>query len=317
VQSSLPGVLVLVPWSVIGGRCGRPVEPESEGNVHADGRILYGVMDQQGAEPAGFTARVEATRATSARLRAWSMHTVLRSREIVAQASATLATSEDISRHLLQGELPSPLRRDLERCVARLGAVSAAAMVASDRTPCGEIRVFGAPGSERLDHLEFLVGEGPGTDICRGGRSALEPHLAEAFDRWPAYAPAALDAGAMAAFGLPLRYAERTIGALVLNMAKPGLLDAKRFEDASALAKRCTDRILKMQSVARPGHLALALEVLVGPNMRLQQAAGALSQRLGVLPVDALSLMRAYAWKSSISVEELVELVLTGAGDLG
>jgi len=258
---------------------------------------------------------VEATailRTQSERAILRSREAVLRSRELVAKASATLAASEDIRRRFVQGELPTALLRSLEGSLGPLGAVSAAVMIASDGTPRGEIRVFGADGLERLDHLEFLVGEGPGTDICRGGRSALEPHLAEAVDRWPAYAPAALEAGAVAAFAFPLRCARRNMGALVLNMAKPGLLDARRFEGASDLANCCADRILKMQSLARPGELALGLEPLVGTNMRLQQGAGALSKELGILPADALALMRAYAWENAISIEDLVGLALTG-----
>jgi hypothetical protein len=57
-----------------------------------------------------------------------------------------------------------------------------------------------------VEQLQFLLGEGP----CRDAYAQAGPVLAEDLratvwhERWPAFAPAALEAGARAVFALPL-----------------------------------------------------------------------------------------------------------------
>ncbi len=53
-----------------------------------------------------------------------------------------------------------------------------------------------------VEDLQFTLGEGPAFDAHTGGRAVLEPSLdATLDDRWPAFAPAAVEAGYLGASG--------------------------------------------------------------------------------------------------------------------
>ena len=60
--------------------------------------------------------------------------------------------------------------------------------------------------SERLAELQLTLGEGPSLDTSASGGPALASDLAdpESASRWPAFTPAACQAGAAAVFTFPL-----------------------------------------------------------------------------------------------------------------
>ena len=72
----------------------------------------------------------------------------------------------------------------------------------------------------QLEDLHFDLGEGPGIDAFRGRHPVLVAdlgdHRAGASARWPAFAPAALDAGAGALFAFPLQLGAAQLGELLL-----------------------------------------------------------------------------------------------------
>src|SRR5690349_15667850 len=73
-----------------------------------------------------------------------------------------------------------------------------------------QVRYASDAVSARVEQLQFLLGEGP----CRDAFATAGPILAGDLrapvwrERWPAFAPAAVLAGAQAVFALPLRVGE-------------------------------------------------------------------------------------------------------------
>ena len=96
-----------------------------------------------------------------------------------------------------------------DACAAAVAAVevTGAWLSAASGTEAGHvIRVTNAV-SEQLAELQLTLGEGPSLDAAGSGGPVLASDLGagESAGRWPAFAPAACQAGAGAVFAFPLR----------------------------------------------------------------------------------------------------------------
>jgi hypothetical protein len=96
--------------------------------------------------------------------------------------------------------------------------------------------------SEQLAELQLTLGEGPSLDAAASGGPVLASDLAarEYRHRWPAFAPAARQAGAWAAFAFPLRIGAIRAGVLGLYRNQPGPLSTFQLGDALIFADTAT-----------------------------------------------------------------------------
>jgi hypothetical protein len=159
------------------------------------------------------------------------------------------------------------------------------------------------PISELLAELQLTVGEGPSLDAAASGGPALAPDLraADAAGRWPAFAPAAGQAGAAAVFAFPLLIGAIRVGALGMYRERPGSLSASQLDDALTLAGTATVLLLESQQTAARGTpvetspsgqpAGLALQ-----RAEIDQATGMLTEQLGKCMADAFLRLRAYAY---------------------
>src|SRR6266702_8927187 len=84
--------------------------------------------------------------------------------------------------------------------------------------PTGEV-------SELIEELQYTLGEGPCVDAYHQDEVVSEPDLADPVTRrWPVFSPAAVQAGARAVFGFPLRVGTVRLAALNLSRDCPGAL---------------------------------------------------------------------------------------------
>src|SRR5690606_38024212 len=152
---------------------------------------------------------------------------------------------------------PATLGERLCALVVRVVEVSGASVMVADgerSTVCASDAL-----AARLAELQLSLGEGPGLDAHESGGTVAETDLALA-DRWPAFAPAALDAGARAAFALPLRVGAARLGALTLHRERPGALTASQHADSLTMAALVCHAVLARQAQAPAGALASELE---------------------------------------------------------
>jgi hypothetical protein len=67
--------------------------------------------------------------------------------------------------------------------------------------------------SQLIEELQYTLGEGPYVDAYQQDRVVAEPDLADPMTRrWLAFTPPALQAGARAVFGFPLRVGTVRLG---------------------------------------------------------------------------------------------------------
>jgi ANTAR domain len=208
----------------------------------------------------------------------------------------------------LLAALSGAARQDLAAVPARWCAeileVSgiAASVLAADGSSEDVWRTEGA--STALEDLQFTLGEGPGIDAAASGELILEPDLsAVPPDRWPVFAPAALNLGVRAVFAVPLQIGAIRVGVLLAQRGTPGLLTKGNLADLLLFARTVVDVLL---GPAADGSASL---VLGGQQSKyraeVHQATGMVSVQLGVSPADALIRMRAYAFSQNVGVSEV------------
>jgi diguanylate cyclase (GGDEF)-like protein len=99
----------------------------------------------------------------------------------------------------------------------------------------------------RYEKLQSDLGEGPCLAAYESGESVAVADLA-ADDRFPRFAPAAVDAGLAAVFTFPLRHGEDQLGALDLYRETPGALGDRDMDAAQTLADVATAYLLNAQN---------------------------------------------------------------------
>src|SRR3954454_15229459 len=137
-----------------------------------------------------------------------------------------------------------------QRCVQLVDVDEAAVMLAS---PSGHLQAV-ASSSERsrlLELFELQNEDGPCLDAYRTGVVVIASDLAHAGDRWPQFAPQALEVGFTAVHSVPLRLRGDVIGALNLLRAAEGELAAPDAKLVRALADIATVGVLHERIVTR------------------------------------------------------------------
>jgi GAF domain-containing protein/ANTAR domain-containing protein len=197
-----------------------------------------------------------------------------------------------------------------EACVELLDVDGAALSVWLD----GEARgTFGASGvlSRRLDELQFTFGEGPCLDAVRNGREVLVNDLDDAtHGRWPAFTGAALEAGVVAVYALPVRIALVPFGALDLFRHRSGSLTEDELSGGLKAAELATLPLLDLISTEVDREAGLddadadkrlaALE-----RVEVYQAVGMIMGQLNLGPADAMARLRARAFADGSTASEV------------
>jgi hypothetical protein len=187
--------------------------------------------------------------------------------------------------------------------------------------------------SGQLAELQLTLGEGPSLDASASGGPALASDLAdgESGRRWPAFAPAASQAGAAAIFAFPLAVGAIRAGVLGLYRDQPGRLSDFQLGDALLFADTATLLLLDAQAQGQwddepalrhgngggrggPGGSGISgisggsgiaggfggpggqPADLAGHRAEIDQATGMLTEQLGVGIADAFARLRAYAY---------------------
>lgn len=180
------------------------------------------------------------------------------------------------------------------RCIDLFDAGDAGIMLVD---PDGLLHLAASSSHEMrlLELLELQHAEGPCPDSCRTGQPVQCADLRDATERWPVFAPAALAAGFRSAYALPMRLREHTIGALNLLRVEPGALPADDLAAAQGLTDVATIGILHHRAAAESNLLSEQLQYALNSRIVIEQAKGAVAQRLDLDTDQAFQALRAYS----------------------
>lgn len=202
-------------------------------------------------------------------------------------------------------------------CPDIVGVDGAGVMLMSGDVPRGSLCATDAV-SHRIEDLQYTLGEGPCVDAYRQDRVVAEPDLAEpVMRRWHAFTPPALEAGARAVFGFPLRVGTVRLGALNLYRDRPSQLSADEHANALVMADITARWVLEAQAGAPFDTVAAELEISADFHFAVHNAAGMVSVQLGVSVAEALIRLRAYAFGQDRLLADVAQDVITRKLRLG
>lgn len=181
-----------------------------------------------------------------------------------------------------------------ERAAAVTGADAAGLMLAS---PHDGLKFMAAtnPTGRMLELLQLQNSEGPCLDCYSTGEPVVNADLREAGSRWPIFAPVASQAGFRSVHAFPLRLRTEIIGALNLFGRQDSEFREHDVRIVQALADVATIAIIQERTLARSEELAEQLQLALSSRIVIEQAKGAIAQRLDVSLDEAFSRLRTEA----------------------
>lgn len=160
--------------------------------------------------------------------------------------------------------------------------------------------------STELEELQLTLGEGPCVDAISTHHPVLSGDLSApaAEERWPAFAPAACEAGARAMIALPLESAAAAPAVLDLYRAEAGQLAEDELSDALAFASLAA-MLLPLATPDVTGFPDSGPAGYDGYRAEIDQAVGMLTEQLDVGVEEAALRLRAYAYACSQRVADV------------
>lgn len=169
-----------------------------------------------------------------------------------------------------------------------------------------------ASTSERTDLLEVLqgrTGRGPCWDCFNSWQPGSIPDLALEAERWPEFAPLALQQGFRSVHAVPLRLRHQTMGALNMFRTETGELAEQDRLTAQALADVATVEVLKERAVRDGAGVDERLQFALSSRVVIEQAKGVAQN--GDLDMDqAFVLLRGYARRNHLPLTQVGQSVV-------
>jgi transcriptional regulator with GAF, ATPase, and Fis domain len=179
----------------------------------------------------------------------------------------------------------------------------------------GHLQFMAASNSngEHLELFQLQNVEGPCLDCFATGQPVVNADLVNATDRWPTFAPRAIELGYGAVHAFPMRLREQTVGALNLFASSGGLFEPSEMRVVQALADVATIAILQEGKISRAEALTEQLQGALNSRIIIEQAKGAMSARAGVAPDEAFELLRQHARSTNTRLVDVAQAVLLAA----
>lgn len=169
------------------------------------------------------------------------------------------------------------------------------------------------PQAERLDELQFDLGEGPCWDALAERSPVLEPDVRNRPRRvWPAFSRAIEHDGVGGLFAFPLTLGPLGLGSIDLYTALPQVLTSLHEDQACLLAAEVSRQLLKqaVRDVADAQEEEVAVDK--SSRRRVHQATGMVLAQVGVSAADAELLIQGRAFAEGRTMRQVAEDVLAG-----
>jgi GAF domain-containing protein len=166
------------------------------------------------------------------------------------------------------------------------------------------------PNGETLELFQLQNSEGPCLDCFTTGEPVVNADLAHAADRWPTFAPRALQLGYQSVHAFPMRLRDHIIGALNLFGSADSLFDAADVRVVQALADVATIALMQERTIRRAEELTEQLQGALTSRIVVEQAKGAVAALRGITTDEAFELLRSRARSSQKRLVEVAQAVL-------
>lgn len=221
--------------------------------------------------------------------------------EIFVEAADTLVDDFDVIEFL----------ETLTNHTAQVSSAASAGLLLAN--PKGQLQ-YVASSDESIKLLELFqlqYREGPCLDCFHTGQPVVNADLITAEDRWPLFAPRAVEAGYRSVHAFPLRHQRKVIGAMNVFSTEPGGLEPHDTRIVQSLADIATIALLQERAIRSGELLTEQLQSALNSRIMIEQAKGALA-RIHDIDVNlAFELMRRYARTNHHRLVDVAQAVLT------
>ena len=163
----------------------------------------------------------------------------------------------------------------------------------------------------RSETLQFELGEGPHWEALRTGIPVLCPDLADvATTDWPTFRESARSIGVRSVFAFPMKMGAVTVGIVDLYASTPVLLDARMIALTLSLAARTAPAAAHQAMYSANDELSVEHELAPAMRREVHQATGMIQAQLDTTATDAFARLRAHAFVTGISVDDIARDVV-------
>jgi hypothetical protein len=204
---------------------------------------------------------------------------------------------------------PRPTGSRLASPFLELLPISGVAISVFDQSRRASLIQATDPTSTRLEEIQFDLGEGPSVDAYAAGALVSVPDLAAA-DQWPAFLQSAAELTVGAIFAFPLLLGAACTGTVTCYRSSPGKLDAKAVDIGVSLCRAIAGPAFR-RAIVLADHESPDHEAPIESRREIHQATGMVLTQLDISATDALSRLRAYAFSSGYTVQEIAHDVVS------
>ncbi|MFH8597764.1 GAF and ANTAR domain-containing protein [Streptomyces rimosus] len=214
--------------------------------------------------------------------------------------------------------VPTLLARLTERSRELLAVRATAVTFSPGARDAPQVAASGAD-VRRLEQDAVAWREGPGPACRHSGRLLGDTPLTGtmARQRWPRYAPRALQLGCTHVAALPIRGHTEPVGSLVLLASRETPLTGDLLSLGQSLADFAAVTLLREHEVEAGRVLAAQLEHALANRVVIEQAKGALTARHALSPDTAFTMLRGYARSHQRLLTDVAREVVEGRLDPG
>jgi GAF domain-containing protein len=228
------------------------------------------------------------------------MIAVQRLAEVFVEVADTLVDDFDVIEFL----------ESLTRHTAEVSDTASAGLLLAD--PHGELQYMASSATsvKLLELFQLQYQEGPCLDCFRTGSPVVNSELRLAADRWPLFAPRAVEAGFESVHAFPLRHRQKVIGALNLFSTDTGNLEPTDVRIIQCLADIATIGLLQERTIRSAEILTEQLQSALNSRVTIEQAKGVLARTHGIDVDAAFDLMRDYARRGQYRLSDVAHAVV-------
>jgi GAF domain-containing protein len=199
----------------------------------------------------------------------------------------------------------------LTRHTAEVSGASSAGLLLAD--PHGHLQYVAASEEsvKMLELFQLQYDEGPCLDCFRTGAAVVNSDLHQAGQRWPRFAPHAVQAGFQSVHAFPLRHRQKVIGALNLFSTDLGHLEQSDVGIIQCLADIATIGLLQERAISRAEMLTEQLQGALNSRITIEQAKGVLARTHGIDVDAAFDLLRDYSRRHHHKLGDVARAVVT------
>lgn len=203
------------------------------------------------------------------------------------------------------------LHRLAERCVELLDCAEAGLLLAD---AAGVLRVM-ASSSERADALELMQiqnQEGPCFECYANGCAVFSADLSGDTERWPEFAPLAVNKGFGSVQALPMRVRGQTIGTLNLFRDRAGRIVEADVPLGQGMADIAAIALLQERTIREAHGVVAQLQGALSSRVTIEQAKGVLAERAQIGVDVAFTRIRDYARAHNLRLGDVARDLIEG-----